>query len=373
MVEWKTIPLSDYATVKMGQSPPSEYYNDEGQGMPFIQGNRNFQNKYTNYDTYTSKITKKAEKGDVLLSVRAPVGDVNLAPQELCIGRGIAALTSVDDDNEFLFYLLKTVNFSNYESGTIFGSVNKNTIESLEVSIPVDKEYRMEIGHQLSLIDNLIDINSSINDYLLELSKSILSFHIFKEETMLVNLGELVDVIDCLHSKKPELIDEGKLFLQLGNIRDDGLLDVSRPYFISDEDYKLWTSRCEVREGDCVITNVGRIGAVSQVPWYVRAAMGRNMTCIRCKNNFNYPAFLITSMLSDYMCQEIMLNTDEGTILGALNVRSIPKLQVIKFDDTTMMKIESLLKPIRHQMEVLLVENNELKKIRDSMIAQIMR
>lgn len=171
MVEWKTIPLSDYATVKMGQSPPSEYYNDEGQGMPFIQGNRNFQNKYTNYDTHTSKITKKAEKGDVLLSVRAPVGDVNLAPQELCIGRGIAALTSIDDDNEFLFYLLKTVNFSNYESGTIFGSVNKNTIESLEVSIPVDKEHRMEIGHQLSLIDNLIDINSSINDYLFD-SKS---------------------------------------------------------------------------------------------------------------------------------------------------------------------------------------------------------
>ena len=126
MVEWKTIPLSDYATVKMGQSPPSEYYNDEGQGMPFIQGNRNFQNKYTNYDTHTSKITKKAEKGDVLLSVRAPVGDVNLAPQELCIGRGIAALTSIDDDNEFfnltketkIYYITcSSVFFSTHECG----------------------------------------------------------------------------------------------------------------------------------------------------------------------------------------------------------------------------------------------------------------
>ncbi|TQS80219.1 MAG: hypothetical protein A3205_05590 [Methanomassiliicoccales archaeon Mx-03] len=78
-------------------------------------------------------------------------------------------------------------------------------------------------------------------------------------------------------------------------------------------------------------------------------------------------------MLSDYMRQEIVLNTDEGTILGALNVRSIPKLQVIKFDDTKMMKIESILRPIRRQMEVLLIENNELKQIRDSMIAQMMR
>lgn len=145
----------------------------------------------------------------------------------------------------------------------------------------------------------------STNDYLMELSKSVLSFYISKEETMLTDLGELVDVIDCLHSKKPNLIDDGNLFLQLDNIRDDGLLDISKPHFISDDDYKMWTSRCEVREGDCVITNVGRIGAVSQSPWYLRAAMGRNMTCIRCKNNFYYPAFLITSLLSDYMRQEI--------------------------------------------------------------------
>ena len=211
------------------------------------------------------------------------------------------------------------------------------------------------------------------NDYLLELSKSILALYISKEKTVSTNIGELVEVIDCIHSKKPELIKEGKQYLQLDNIRDDGLLDVSKSFFISDEDYEVWTSRCEVKEGDCVITNVGRIGAVSQVPWYVKAAMGRNMTCMRCKNNFNYPAFLITSMLSDYMRQEIVHNTDEGTILGALNVRSIPKLQIVRFDDATMTKIESTLRPIRHQMEVLLVENNKLKQIRDSMLAQIMR
>ena len=166
MVEWKTVPLSDYATVKMGQSPPSEYYNNDRDGLPFIQGNRNFQNKYCDFDTYTSKITKIAEKGDVLLSVRAPVGDVNLATEEMCIGRGVAALTSIDKDNEFLYYLLKTVNFSNYESGTIFGSVNKNTIENLKVTIPVDEQQRSQIGYCLSLFDSLIDTHSSINDYL---------------------------------------------------------------------------------------------------------------------------------------------------------------------------------------------------------------
>ena len=328
---------------------------------------------------YSRWMDEDIHKGDIILTSEAPCGETLFwdSDEKIVLGQRLFGIrVKKGYDPYYLFLYMNTRRFQNELSsrmtGTTVQGIRQSELMKCRLTLP-SYDVQVAVTKQIKPIDDLIRLNDRINDYLLELSKSILSFHIFKEETMLVNLGELVDVIDCLHSKKPELIDEGKLFLQLGNIRDDGLLDVSRPYFISDEDYKLWTSRCEVREGDCVITNVGRIGAVSQVPWYVRAAMGRNMTCIRCKNNFNYPAFLITSMLSDYMCQEIMLNTDEGTILGALNVRSIPKLQVIKFDDTTMMKIESLLKPIRHQMEVLLVENNELKKIRDSMIAQIMR
>ena len=69
-------------------------------------------------------------------------------------------------------------------------------------------------------------------------------------------------MIDCLHSKKPERLDAGMPFLQLTNIRDDGLIDMEDTYFIDEADYRKWISRLEANPGDCVITNVGRVGAV---------------------------------------------------------------------------------------------------------------
>lgn len=131
--------------------------------------------------------------------------------------------------------------------------------------------------------------------------------------------------------KKPEKqsIDTGKILLQLDNIRNDGLLDISSKYFISNKDYVKWIKRCEASEGDCVITNVGRVGAASQVPQGVKAALGRNMTCIRCKSDFQYPTFLIQCLLSESMRTEINHKTDIGTILNALNVKNIPQLRFI--------------------------------------------
>ncbi len=72
-------------------------------------------------------------------------------------------------------------------------------------------------------------------------------------------------------------------------------------YYISESDYNKWISRIEAGFGDCVITNVGRVGAVSQVPGYVKAARGRNMTAIRCNSQYHYPTYLIELLLSDYM------------------------------------------------------------------------
>ena len=79
--DWNISKLSNYATIEMGQSPKSEYYNNEGNGMPFLQGVRTFGEIYPSFDTWCSKPNKIAEKGDVLLSVRAPVGEVNIASE----------------------------------------------------------------------------------------------------------------------------------------------------------------------------------------------------------------------------------------------------------------------------------------------------
>ena len=97
--------LGDIAVVTMGQSPKSEFYNFEGNGMPFLQGNRTFGRKYPTFDTYTIKPTKIANAGDVIMSVRAPVGDLNIAPTEMCLGRGLCSIRMKNNNQDFLFIL----------------------------------------------------------------------------------------------------------------------------------------------------------------------------------------------------------------------------------------------------------------------------
>ena len=104
---WKKARLGDIADVVMGQSPKSEYYNNTGQGLPFLQGNRTFGYKHPLFDTYCTNGNKFANPDDVLLSVRAPVGDLNITKERVCIGRGLASLCMKNGNNEYLYYLLK--------------------------------------------------------------------------------------------------------------------------------------------------------------------------------------------------------------------------------------------------------------------------
>ena len=184
-------------------------------------------------------------------------------------------------------------------------------------------------------------------------------------------LGDISEVIDCLHSKKPDRTPEGKPLLQLWNIQDNGLTDMSDTYFINEGDYERWTSRIEVREGDCVITNVGRVGAVSQIPPRLHAALGRNMTAVRCIAGFGYPTFVIAALLSDAMRWEIALKTDSGTILNALNVRSIPKLRFVRAPELVLAAHERIARPMRARMEANLETSRTLAALRDKLLPKL--
>lgn len=185
-------------------------------------------------------------------------------------------------------------------------------------------------------------------------------------------IGEIADVIDCLHAKKPERCNTGYPFLQLNNIRDDGLIDMKDTYFIDDGDYRKWISRMEARQGDCVITNVGRVGAVAQIPVGLKAALGRNMTGIRCKHAFPYPTFVIQSLLSDSMRVEIEKKMDTGTILNALNVKNIPKLRLVLPDEELLDEFELVCRPLRQRMEHCLLESSTLANLRDSLLPKLL-
>ena len=147
----KIVKLGSIATVIAGQSPKGEYYNKEGRGTPFYQGKKDYGKRYLNEPkVWTDKVTKLAEKDDILLSVRAPIGALNIATQQICIGRGLAAIRpSTKILNDYLFYsLLLISNKLEGSSGAIFNSINKSQIEALEVTLP-------SIEEQQNILDKL--------------------------------------------------------------------------------------------------------------------------------------------------------------------------------------------------------------------------
>jgi type I restriction enzyme S subunit len=186
-----------------------------------------------------------------------------------------------------------------------------------------------------------------------------------------ITVGDIATVIDCLHAKKPELLEQGYPYLQLDTISDSGVLRFENAGLISKEDYVKWTSRIEVQGGDCLITNVGRVGAVSQVPEHFKAAIGRNITAIRAKDPLLQRSFLKVALLSDFMKKEIKRNTDSGTILEALNVKNIPKLIIPGPSDAVLLEFAKLCDPLQLQIQELYSMSVNLKKIRDSLLPRL--
>ncbi len=172
-----TTRLSEIATVIQGQSPESKFYS-ESEGMPFLQGNRTFGNLYPTFDTFTKKITKIAQKGDVLISVRAPVGALNFAPTDLCIGRGLASIRAKNGNNNFIYYALKynIHNLTRKGAATTFDSVNRDTINNLELIIPKKIEERYGVAKVLSDLDAKIELNNKINRELEAMAKTLYDY-----------------------------------------------------------------------------------------------------------------------------------------------------------------------------------------------------
>jgi type I restriction enzyme S subunit len=286
----------------------------------------------------------------------------------------------------------------NHNTGSTVPLINLSVLKNLPIAVPPLK-IQDSIVNILDSLDQKIELNRQMNSTLEQIAQSLfkrwfINFE-FPDENgnpyrssggRMVDselgqipegwgvgtLGDIAEVIDCLHSKKPERTESGKPLLQLWNIRDDGLIDMEDTYHISESDYNKWISRIEAVFGDCVITNVGRVGAVSQVPDYVKAALGRNMTAIRCNSQYYYPTYLIELLLSDYMKKEISLKTDNGTVMSALNVKNIPKLSIILPSKKVLQTFEHKVRPLREKMESNHQQSMTLKSIRDSLLPKLM-
>ncbi|HCZ9944223.1 TPA: restriction endonuclease subunit S [Staphylococcus aureus] len=402
-MEFNKYLLKDIATIIMGQSPKSEYYSDFN-GTAFLQGNRTFNNLYPTIDTYTTKITKTAKKNDILFSVRAPVGEINIAPFELCIGRGLSAIRSKNKDNKFLHYLLiyKLQDIHSKSTGTIFNSINKSTLENLEIKIPIEK-FQKFIGTLLRNIDNKIELNNKIIANLEELSQTLfkrwfVDFEFPDEDgnpykssggEMIdselgempknwrkTTLGNYIDLDKGLSYKgkfldKTKEIEESIPMLSLSNFHFyRGFKNGKTKYYFGD-----FKDKHKVEAGDIIIAATDltqdrkMLGAPALVP-NLNTNMIYSLDVFKVKES-TLPKFVLYFLLQTNKYREFVEGSATGTTVLRVSKNIILKVPII-IELNIANKFNEMIKKYMHKIERLNKENEILVELRDTLLPKLM-
>lgn len=153
---WKVGRLEDIAEITMGQSPAGNSLNENREGMMFYQGSSDFGFRFPSIRVFTTEPKRLAVANSVLFSVRAPVGDINVAKEECCIGRGVASIKSKYGHDSYLFYTMKSLHklFDSFDGeGTVFGSINKKTLSAIQILLPSE-----------GIVEQFNDVTSSFDN-----------------------------------------------------------------------------------------------------------------------------------------------------------------------------------------------------------------
>ena len=300
--------LCEVAEIIMGQSPESESYNDKGAGIPFYQGKSDFGEVYPTVRMYCTSPKKIAMADDILMSVRAPIGDVNIAQEKCCIGRGLAAIRPKAKTNlKYLFYLLDYYKERLAEQGTgsTFKAISKDVLNELRIPIwPLEKQ--KWIADVIDEIQTMIFNRKEALSVLDELVKSRF-IEMFGDPVMnpmgweVKKLKDLsLKISDGVHAK-PNYTEDGKPFISVVNITT-GHIDFSNCKFVSQEDYEKMIKSTHPEKGDVLYT---KVGATYGIPAYVDTdedfCLYVSVCLIKPKHELVNARFLTESMRLPYI------------------------------------------------------------------------
>jgi type I restriction enzyme S subunit len=193
---WRFSSLGKSFELTMGQSPPGDTYNQSEDGLPFYQGRTDFGFRFPTKRIYCNAPTRLAEIGDALVSVRAPVGDVNMAIERCCIGRGVASVRHQSGCVGYTLYAMKNLgaHFKNFDTeGTIFGSINKKDFEALPVVVP-SQGVLVAFDEISKALDGSIEINEQKIRGLVEIRDTLLP-RLISGQLQLSEVGQLEEAL----------------------------------------------------------------------------------------------------------------------------------------------------------------------------------
>lgn len=338
--EWEEKQLDEISTLTMGSSPSSLSYNLEKVGLPLIQGNADIKNRFSSPRLFTSEITKECFIGDILLSVRAPVGTVSKSLHNACIGRGICAIKAIENQ-EFLYQslILKENSWNRISQGGTFDAVNSENIKQFKLFAPKLEE-QQKIADCLSSLDELIAAHTEKLQLVKDHKKGLMQ-NLFPQKDEKVpnfrfpefrnkgdweemSLGEVAGKIgDGIHTT-PKYDAAGEYFFINGNNLSNGKIMIDeKTKRVSTEEFELYKKN--ITEGTILLSINGTIGNIA---FYnnEKVVLGKSACYLEIKKQYSNVYmynYLQCSKIITYFNSELT-----GSTIRNLSLKSIREAKI---------------------------------------------
>ena len=272
----KVSKLKDCCTIIAGQSPESKYYNSNGDGLPFFQGKADFGELYPSIRVYCSQPTKIAEKDDILLSVRAPVGPTNLAPCKVCIGRGLTAIRPSEvllTRYVLLFFRYFEAQLASKGTGTTFKAITQDVVKNLEIPIP-------PLPEQERIVARIEELFSQLDAGVETLKKTKAQLAVYRQAVLkeafesVIPESDTCNVEDVCKDIKVGIVIKPAQYYTSADVGVRAFRSANvREFAVNDSDWVYLTKagheanlRSEIHTGDVLVVRSGYPGTACVVP-----------------------------------------------------------------------------------------------------------
>ena len=357
--------LREIADITMEQSPSSFFYNNRREGIPFLQGCTTFGRLHPTYDTWTTSYNKLARPGDILFTVRAPVGDINLCQTETAIGRGIASIRAREVEPRYLFYLLKANkgSFTSSSFGTIYQSINKDKLGDVVLDIHDASEQRYIVG-VIGSVDDLIENIESQEKAII----NVLSAHFSKFSSRTLVPFRFYDPV-IIKPKIDSFIDE-KIYLDTSSI--DGIDPVDYSYTVT---YDNRPSRASMRPtiGSVWTAKMKKSFKVLAITDLDQKILNGCILSTGFLGIQSLPSLSQSLLFSLFISEQFRTNKDlssTGATMEAINNKNFLSLSVPKISREEMDEYEMVCSPFLKELSVLREKKINLKEIKKNLLSK---
>ena len=374
-MQFNKIKLKDIADINMGQSPSGNSYNNNGRGIPFLQGNKTFGFLYPTIDTWTTEPKKIGKKNSVLMSVRAPVGDLNIANKDICIGRGLCSIEMKNGNNQYLYYLLKNSikKIKMKSTGTVFESINRKELENIEI-LDFDKSQQKKISKVLFDIDKKIELNIQTNDNLYKILEQYIKKHYYNNEFVRNgNVNDIGKIQGGYAFKSKDLLNEttNNKVLKIKNISASGV-DIDNTQCVYDEVADKVDKKFLLLRDNVIIAmtgaELGKTGYLYGQDY--RYFLNQRVGVIRGNDKYSELYLNCLFLLNDM--QNTLNSKGYGSAQPNISTSDIENIEIPIPKEDELETFYEKCNPIYSKMILNSEQNQSLTQLRDSLLPKLM-